>query len=58
MNGKRGRPKVEITEEFVAIWKKWKNGEFKTTVEAMQESKTPKSTFYKFNKILERENLK
>lgn len=50
-----GRPKVEITEEFIEIWKRWKNGEFKTTVEAMKESKTSKSTFYRFNKILESE---
>ncbi|MBO5349039.1 MAG: recombinase family protein [Clostridia bacterium] len=48
-----GRPKVEITEEFVEIWRKWKNGEFKTTVEAMKQSKTSKTTFYRLNKILE-----
>ncbi len=50
-----GRPKVEITDEFIEVWKKWKNGNFKTTVEAMRESKTSKSTFYRFNKILEQE---
>ena len=50
-----GRPKVEITEEFIEVWKKWKNGEFKTTVEAMKESKTSKTTFYRLNKILEME---
>lgn len=52
-----GRPKVEITEEFVEIWQKWKNGEFKTTVEAMRESNTSKSTFYRFNKILEQQEV-
>lgn len=52
-----GRPKVEITEEFVEIWQKWKNGEFKTTVEAMKESKTSKTTFYRFNKILEQQEV-
>lgn len=50
-----GRPPVEITEEFIEVWKKWKNGEFKTTVEAMRESHTSKTTFYRFNKILESE---
>jgi DNA invertase Pin-like site-specific DNA recombinase len=48
-----GRPKVKITDEFVEIWKKWKNGEFKTTVEAIKESGTTKSTFYRFSKFLE-----
>ena len=52
-----GRPPVEITEEFIEVWKKWKNGEFKTTVEAMKESKTSKTTFYRFNKILEEQEV-
>lgn len=53
-----GRPKVEITEDFIEIWKKWKNGEFKTTVQAIKASNTSKSTFYRFNSILEkRENI-
>lgn len=50
-----GRPKVELTEEFVEIWRKWKNGEIEKTVEAMKLSNTSKSTFYRFNKILESE---
>lgn len=54
---KLGRPKVELTEEFVEIWQKWKKGEFKTTVEAMKESNTSKSTFYRFNKILEQQEV-
>ena len=49
-----GRPRVEITEEFIEIWKRWKNGEFKTTVQAIKESNTTKSTFYRFNSILEK----
>lgn len=52
-----GRPPVEITEEFIEVWKKWKNGEFKTTVEAMRESHTSKTTFYRFNKILEEQEV-
>lgn len=27
-----GRPKVEITEEFIEIWKRWRNGEIESTV--------------------------
>lgn len=50
-----GRPPVELTQDFIDVWKRWKNGEFKTTVEAMRESHTSKSTFYRFNKILESE---
>lgn len=48
-----GRPKVEITEDFIEVWKKWRKGEIKTTVEAIRESHTSKTTFYRFNKILE-----
>ena len=52
-----GRPKVEITDEFIEVWKKWKNGEIKTTVQAMKESHTAKTTFYRFNKILEQQEV-
>lgn len=52
---KVGRPKIEITEDFINIWKKWKNGEYKTTVQAIRESKTSKTTFYRFSNILEQE---
>lgn len=52
-----GRPRIELTEEFKAIWKLWKSGEFKTTVQAIRESKTSKSTFYRFNKILEQQEV-
>lgn len=54
---KLGRPKVELTEEFVEIWRKWKNGEIEKTVEAMKLSNTSKSTFYRFNKILEQQEV-
>lgn len=50
-----GRPKIEITEEFIEIWKRWRNGEFKSTVSAIRESRTSKSTFYRFDKILKKE---
>jgi len=46
-----GRPKIELTQDFINIWKKWKNGEFKSTVEAIRKSKTSKSTFYRFNHL-------
>lgn len=52
-----GRPPVELTQDFIDVWKRWKNGEFKTTVEAMKESKTSKTTFYRFNKILEEQEV-
>lgn len=48
-----GRPKAIITNEFIEVWKKWKNGDFSTTVQAIRESNTKKTTFYKFSKILE-----
>ncbi len=50
-----GRPKIEITEDFINIWKKWKNGEYRTTVQAIRESRTSKTTFYRFANILEQE---
>ena len=48
-----GRPKAQITDNFIEVWKRWKNGDFETTVQAIKESGTKKTTFYKFNKILE-----
>lgn len=50
-----GRPRIELTEEFIEIWRLWKNGKFKTTVQAIRESKKSKSTFYRFSKILEQQ---
>lgn len=53
-----GRPRAEITDNFIDIWQKWKNGEFETTVQAIKESGTKKTTFYKFSKILEEKAIK
>lgn len=51
---KVGRPKIEITSEFIEVWKKWREGNYyKTTVQAIRESHTSKTTFYRFNKILQ-----
>lgn len=52
-NKQVGRPRVELTNEFIEVWKKWRNGEFKSTVAAIHESHTSKTTFYRFNKILQ-----
>lgn len=55
---KVGRPKIELTKEFIEVWKKWKSGNhYKSTVQAIRESKTSKSTFYRFNKILEQQEV-
>lgn len=53
-----GRPRAEITDNFVTIWKKWKNGEFETTVQAIKASGIKKTTFYKFSKVLEEGTIK
>lgn len=47
-----GRPKAEITPEFIVEWKKWKKGE-QTANQTMKNTNTKRTTFYKFNKILE-----
>lgn len=52
-----GRPRIELTEEFKNVWRLWKLGKFETTVQAIKESKTSKSTFYRFNKILEQQEV-
>ncbi len=52
-----GRPKIEITEDFIDIWKRWRNGEFKSTVSAIRESKTSKTTFYRFANILQQQEV-
>lgn len=56
-NKQVGRPKIELTKEFIEVWKKWKSGNYKNTVSAIRESKTSKSTFYRFNKILEQQEV-
>lgn len=48
-----GRPKAEITPEFIEEWKKWKNGK-QTANQAMINSHTKRTTFYKLVKELER----
>lgn len=54
---KLGRPKIEITEDFKIVWKKWKKGEYKTTVQAIRESKTSKTTFYRFASLLQQQEV-
>ena len=54
---KVGRPHIELTKEFIKKKKKWKNGEYKTTVQAIKESKTSKTTFYRFANILEQKEV-
>lgn len=48
-----GRPKAEITEEFIREWKKWKNGE-QTANQTMINTNTKRTTFYKLAKKMER----
>lgn len=48
-----GRPKAEITPQFVEEWQKWKNGE-QTATQTMINTNTKRTTFYKLAKELER----
>mgnify|MGYP003282304911 FL=1 len=48
-----GRPKAQITPEFIIEWKKWKKEE-QTANQTMLNTNTKRTTFYKFNKILEK----
>ena len=48
-----GRPKAEITEQFIQEWKKWKNGE-QTANQTMINTNTKRTTFYKLPKQLEK----
>jgi DNA invertase Pin-like site-specific DNA recombinase len=48
-----GRPKAKITPEFIVEWKKWKKGE-QTANQTMINTNTKRTTFYKFNKELEK----
>lgn len=48
-----GRPKAEITKQFIEEWKKWKNGE-QTANQTMINTNTKRTTFYKLSKELER----
>lgn len=49
---KFGRPEIEISEEFVNVYNRWKAGEL-TAVAAMQEAGVKKTSFYKLVKTLE-----
>ncbi|MFV0977773.1 recombinase family protein [Bacillus paranthracis] len=47
-----GRPKAEVTPEFIQAYKKWKEGEI-TATKAMEEVGVKRTTFYKLVKELE-----
>ncbi|MBM7585674.1 DNA invertase Pin-like site-specific DNA recombinase [Bacillus pakistanensis] len=49
-----GRPKIQMTDEFKEVYKRWKLGEM-TAVKAMEELALKKTTFYKLVKEYERE---
>jgi len=49
---KLGRPKVEVTIEFIDVYKRWKNAEL-TAVKAMEELGIKKTTFYRLVKSYE-----
>ena len=51
-----GRPKEKITKEFIEEWKKWKKGE-QTANQTMIKTNPKRTTFYKFNKELEKVEL-
>lgn len=54
-NGKKfGRPEVEITEEFIEAYKRWKNGEITATA-AIEEYGIKRTSFYKLANIYENE---
>lgn len=47
-----GRPKAEITEQYVIEYTKWKNGE-QTATQAMKNANTKRNTFYNLAKLME-----
>ncbi|MCG3797466.1 DNA recombinase [Bacillus thuringiensis] len=47
-----GRPKVEITDEFIQAYQEWKDSKI-TAVEAMKRSGMPNTTFYRMVKRYE-----
>lgn len=50
-NGRHlGRPKAEKPDNWSAVITRWKNGEI-TAAEAMRQTGTKRSTFYKLNKL-------
>lgn len=51
-----GRPKIKINEDFIEVYKQWKNGQIKA-VEAMSICNMKKNTFYKRVKEYEQMSL-
>lgn len=51
-----GRPRAEMTEEFIAEFKRWKNGEI-TATQAMINANMKRNTFYKLAKVAEMEQV-
>lgn len=49
-----GRTKAEVTAEFIKEYTKWKNGE-QTATQAMINSNTTRTTFYKLSKMVNME---
>lgn len=47
-----GRPKAEITEQYIIEYRKWKNGE-QTATQAMRNAKIKRNTFYNLAKLME-----
>lgn len=51
-----GRPRAEITEQYIIEYTKWKNGE-QTATQAMKNSNTKRNTFYNFARLMEVERV-
>lgn len=48
-----GRPRAEMTDDFIKVYKKWKNKEIKA-IDAMKEAGMKRTTFYKLVKEYEK----
>lgn len=53
---KFGRPTIFVSDEFRAVYVRWKSGEI-TAVRAMQDAGVKKTSFYKLSKALEAEKI-
>jgi len=51
-DGRVGRPKTIVTEDFDRIYQEWKSGKI-TAVQAMEKCNLPKATFYRMVKQYE-----
>lgn len=51
-----GRPKAEMTKEFIIEFKRWKDGEI-TATQAMINANMKRNTFYKLAKVAEMEQV-